>query len=242
MESMVERWFSKWLRRARGNGTGSLAGEKTEGGDSLVVCAECGEPLTRSSTQRKRFCDQRCYQRHVRAKNKSRKWGIVKCKECKREFVQKREDHRICSDTCRRSAHHKYLKEVAKRRRKIVPKQIPCSQCGQLFTPPYPRSKICSEACKRLRKHRVPKLLPLPIENVRDVNETDIANSEYAKELQEYKAAGGKVTTYTAEIAGHVPNVGLQFKFREADPNTLNAKDLANLVDEPEDIFNNENY
>jgi len=101
---------------------------------------------------------------------------------------------------------------------------------------------MCSEGCKRMRKHRVPKLLPLPIENVRDVNETDIANSEYAKELQEYKAAGGRVTTYTAEIAAHVPNVGMQFKFREADPNTLNANDLANLVDEPEDIFNNENY
>ena len=93
-----------------------------------------------------------------------------------------------------------------------------------------------------MRKHRVPKLLPLPIENVRDVNETDIATSNYAKELQEYKAAGGRVTTYTAEVAAHVPNIGLQFKFREAAPNTLNANDLANLVDEPEDIFNNENY
>ena len=91
-----------------------------------------------------------------------------------------------------------------------------------------------------MRKHRVPKLLPLPIENVRDVNETDIATSKYAKEMQEYKSAGGRVTTYTAEIAAHVPNVGMQFKFREADPNTLNANDLASLVDEPEDIFNND--
>jgi len=91
-----------------------------------------------------------------------------------------------------------------------------------------------------MRKHRVPKLLPLPIENVRDVNETDIANSEYAKELQEYKAAGGRVTTYTAEVAAYVPNVGMQMKFREADPNTLSSSDLAKLVDEPEDLFNND--
>ena len=90
-----------------------------------------------------------------------------------------------------------------------------------------------------MRTHRVPKLLPTPIENVRDVNEKDIANSNYAKEIEEYKAAGGKVTTYTAEVAAYVPNIGLQLKFREADPNTLNANELAKLVDEPEDIFNN---
>jgi hypothetical protein len=36
--------------------------------------------------------------------------------------------------------------------------------------------------------------------------------------------------------------LGCNLKFREADPNTLNANDLAKLVDEPEDIFNNENY
>ena len=91
-----------------------------------------------------------------------------------------------------------------------------------------------------MRKHRVPKLLPLPIENVRDVNDKDIATSKYTKELEEYKEAGGRVTTYTAEIAAYVPNVGMQYKFREADPNTLSANDLASLVDEPEDIFNND--
>jgi hypothetical protein len=192
------------------------------------------------STQRKRFCDQRCYQRHVRARRRGRKWATVKCKECGNEFVQKREDHRLCSNSCRKISHIKYIRSIAERKRKLRPDKIPCSQCGQMFTPLYSRSKLCSEACKRLRKHRVPKLLPLPIENVRDVNETDIATSKYTKELEEYKSAGGRVTTYTAEIAAYVPNVGMQYKFREADPNTLNANDLASLVDEPEDIFNND--
>lgn len=238
---MGTKQIRSWLRKATSTIFTSLE-EKGNGDDgdgrNLVACQECGEPLTRRSTQRKRFCDSRCYQRHVRSRHK-RKWPTVKCKECKREFVQKREDHRICSDSCRKNSHHKYLKEVARRRRKVKPDPIYCSQCGALFTPPFPNSRVCSDSCRRLRKHRVPKLLPLPIENVRDVNERDIANSNYAKEIEEYKAAGGKVTTYTAEVAAYVPNIGLQLKFREADPNTLNANELAKLVDEPEDIFNN---
>jgi hypothetical protein len=79
-------------------------------------------------------------------------------------------------------SHHKYLKEVARRRRKIVPKQIHAASVVSCSLHLVPGQRYVQRSCKRMRKHRVPKLLPLPIENVRDVNETDIANSEYAKE------------------------------------------------------------
>ena len=196
-------------------------------------CPHCGEDVVSLSYQVKRYCNNICYQRFQRAKTKKiRKQRI--CLECSEVFTPKRDNHFWCSNHCRKVFQSRYFKEHRAKYKKK--ERHACRFCGQLFVPSHYFVKYCSTGCKRAYEASLvipvrPKVNP----NFRDITEDDLKTSNHAKEIAEFKKAGGKVQTYPTLPGPKILNTG-STKGSNVDAE-WSVKDLADL-DEYEDVLN----
>ena len=100
--------------------------------------------------------------------------------------------------------------------------------------------KYCSSGCKRAYEASLvipvrPKVNP----NFRDITEDDLNTSNHAKEIAEFKKAGGQVQTYPTIPSPAVPNTGVRMKVAQLDAEEWAAKANVADLDEYEDFLKN---
>jgi len=174
-------------------------------------CKWCGKTNVARAQQPKLFCGPLCYQRWKRARKP--KLAPRNCLECGEEFVPIRGNHVRCSEHCRYINQLRY--QVRERRQEKNIERKPCIHCGQLFTPAKYTVLYCSSSCKQSAEYRPPKKkFEL---TKRDINESDLKTSSYAKEIAEFKEAGGQVQTYPTIPNPPVPNARIRWKEPELD-------------------------
>jgi hypothetical protein len=155
------------------------------------------------------------------------------CLECDKVFTPKRDNHFRCSEHCRKVFGARYFKQHRLKYKKK--ERHPCKFCGQLFVPDHYLVIFCSQPCKRAHEATIkvkPKLTIQP--DSRDITEKDLETSSHAKEIAEFKEAGGKVKVYPSLPGPKVLNTG-STKGSNLDAE-WSIKDIADL-DEYEDIF-----
>ena len=169
-------------------------------------CPYCGKDVISLGYQVKRYCNNICYQRYKRAKTR-KKYEPRVCMECNKLFVPTRDRHYRCSDTCRKVFQTRYLKRN-RLGSKNIKERFPCQFCGQLFEPSHYLITFCSQPCKRAHDARY-KIKPTTIEpSTREITEDDLKTSSHAKEIAEFKDAGGKVKVYPTLPSPKIPNTG----------------------------------
>ena len=186
--------------------------------------------------QVKRYCNNICYQRYQRARTKKYRDERI-CLECDTVFTPKRDNHFRCSNHCRKVFHNRYFKEYRLKFKKK--ERHPCKFCGQLFVPSHYLVIFCGPRCKKEHEATIkvkPKLLFQP--DYRDITEEDLSTSNHAKEIEEFKEAGGKVKVYPSLPGPKIPNTG-STKGSNVDAE-WSIKEIADL-DEYEDVFNMKN-
>jgi len=199
-------------------------------------CPHCGKDVVSLGYQVKRYCNNICYQRYQRAKVKKirqQRW----CLECNTVFTPKRDNHFRCSDHCRKVFQARYFQEHRLKYKKKERK--PCQFCGQLFVPLHYLVRFCANSCRRAHEAKFkikPKLIIQP--DSRDITEKDLSTSNHAKEIAEFKEAGGQVKVYPSLPGPKIPNTG-KSKGSNVDAE-WSIKDIADL-DEYEDVFNMKN-
>ena len=152
-------------------------------------------------------------------------------------FTPKRDNHFRCSDHCRKTFQARYLKQN-RIRYKNTKERFPCQFCGQLFVPDHYLITFCSRPCKRAQESKT-KQRPAAIEPIqREITEDDLETSNHAKEIAEFKEAGGKVKVYPTLPSPKIPNTG-STKGSNVDAE-WSIKEISDL-DEYEDIFNMKN-
>ena len=199
-------------------------------------CPHCGKDVVSLGYQVKKYCNNICYQRYKRAKEKKHREPIF-CHECNKLFTPIRDNHFRCSETCRKVFQTRYFKEYRLKFKKK--ERPPCQFCGQLFVPSHYLVRFCANSCRRAHETKFkikPKLIIKPIQ--REITEDDLSTSNHAKEIEEFKEAGGKVKVYPSLPGPKIPNTG-KSKGSNLDAE-WSVKDIADL-DEYEDIFNMKN-
>ena len=120
-----------------------------------------------------------------------------------------------------------------------VKERKPCEHCGQLFTPEEHSSALklsyCSWECKHAAEYRPPKAKPIQ-EQKRAINKYDLSTTAHAKEIAEFRAAGGKISVYPGLPDPRVANINVGMKAGKPG-SEWSAKDIADL-DEYEDVIN----
>ena len=205
--------------------------------NSLRHCPECGKKVVSLGWQVKRYCNNICYQRYQRGKTKKHREPIF-CHECNKLFTPKRDNHYRCSESCRKVFQVRYLKRN-RQGSKDIKERHPCKFCGQLFVPSHYLVVFCSKPCKRSHEAKfkvIPKTTIQP--STRDITENDLETSNHAKEIAEFKEAGGKVKVYPTLPSPKIPNTG-STKGSNVDAE-WSIKEISDL-DEYEDIFNMKN-
>jgi endogenous inhibitor of DNA gyrase (YacG/DUF329 family) len=200
-------------------------------------CPHCGKDVVSRGYQVKRYCNNICYQRYQRAKTKKVRQQI-NCKECNKPFVPKRDNHFRCSDRCRRISEARYFKQNRSRYQKTK-ESFPCQFCGQLFVPSHYLITFCSKSCKRQHEAKWKEKPPAREPDYRKITEDDLKTSNHAKEILEFKNAGGQVKVYPTLPGPKIPNTGTSKKGGSVDAE-WSVKDIADL-DEYEDVFNMKN-
>tara|TARA_R100001369_G_scaffold50673_1_gene77405 strand:+ start:224 stop:532 length:309 start_codon:yes stop_codon:yes gene_type:complete len=100
--------------------------------------------------------------------------------------------------------------------------------------------KYCSSKCKREYEASLvipirPKIKPV----YRKITVDDLNTSKHAKEIAEFKAAGGKVQMFPTIPSPAVPNTGVKMKIAELDAEEWAAKANVADLDEYEDFLKN---
>mgnify|MGYP003671438911 FL=1 len=93
----------------------------------------------------------------------------------------------------------------------------------------------CSDKCKHAAEFR-PAKVTLIEEQTRAINKYDLATTAHAKEIAEYRAAGGKISVYPGLPDPKVNNINIGVKVGKTGEG-WSAKDIADL-DEYEDVVN----
>ena len=200
-------------------------------------CPYCGKDVVSHGYQVKQYCNNICYQRFQRAKTKKVRHPI-NCKECNKPFVPKRDNHFRCSDRCRKISQARYFKQNRARYQKTK-ESFPCQFCGQLFVPSHYLITFCSKSCKRQHQQNRKDVAVVSTKpNYREITEDDLKTSNHAKDIAEFKEAGGKVKVYPTLPGPKIPNTGTS-KGSNVDAE-WSVKDIADL-DEYEDVFNMNN-
>ena len=179
-------------------------------------CPHCGKDVVSFSYQVKIYCNNICYQRCRRAKTKKIRQQRV-CLECDKLFTPTRDRHYRCSDHCRKIFQIRYAQNI-RLKYQNKKERHPCKFCGQLFVPSHYLVIFCSPPCKRAHEATIkvkPKLLIQP--NYRDITVDDLNTSNHAKEIAEFKEAGGQVQTYPTIPNPPVPNARVRMKVLELD-------------------------
>jgi hypothetical protein len=112
-----------------------------------------------------------------------------------------------CSEHCRKVFGARYFKQHRLKYKKK--ERSPCKFCGQLFEPSHYLVIFCSPPCKRAHEATIkvkPKLIIQP--DSRDITEKDLSTSNHAKEIEEFKEAGGQVKVYPTLPSPKIPNTG----------------------------------
>jgi len=203
----------------------------------LRQCPYCGKDVVSLGYQVKRYCNNICYQRFQRAKTKKRREPIF-CHECNKLFTPKRDNHFRCSDHCRKTFQARYLKQN-RIRYQSTKEKFSCQFCGQLFVPSHYLVTFCSRPCKRQHEAKAKQRPPAREPDYRKITDEDLKTSNHAKEILEFKKAGGKVKVYPSLPGPRIPNTGTSKKGGSVDAE-WSIKDIADL-DEYEDVFNMNN-
>ena len=192
-------------------------------------CPYCGKDVVSLGYQVKQYCNNICYQRYQRAKTKKirqQRW----CLECDTVFTPKRDNHYRCSEDCRKVFQARYFKQHRLKYKKK--ERHPCKFCGQLFEPSHFLVIFCSRPCKRAHEASIkvkPKLIIQP--DSRDITEKDLETSNHAKEIAEFKEAGGQVKVYPSLPGPKILNTGAS---KGAE---WSIKSNIDDLDEYEDVF-----
>ena len=183
--------------------------------------------------QVKRYCNNICYQRYKRAREKKHRDERL-CLECDKVFTPKRDNHYRCSEHCRKVFQARYFKRHRLKYKKK--ERHPCKFCGQLFEPSHFLVIFCSLPCKRAHESTIkikPKLTIQP--DSRDITEKDLNTSNHAKEIEEFKEAGGQVKVYPSLPGPKIQNTGAS---KGAE---WSIKSNIDDLDEYEHVFNMKN-
>ena len=211
--------------------------------DNLTnTCKECGELVIALGRQPKLFCGPKCYQRWKRNRVPKYLRPAIACVECGDSFVPIRDDHKRCSKVCRTIFHVRCVKEKRTEMQKTqlpVKERKPCEHCGQLFNPADHMNALkmayCSTDCRHAAEFR-PKKTRVLLEQKRAINKYDLETTAHAKEIAEFRAAGGKIKVYPGLPDPKVANINVGVKAGKAGAE-WSAKDIADL-DEYEDVIN----
>ena len=229
------RRFASWLWKTAKNAYKTVAQKLRT--HPVRQCPHCGKYVVSLGYQVKRYCNNICYQRYKRAREKKHRDERL-CLECDTVFTPKRDNHYRCSEHCRKVFQARYFKKH-RLKYKVVKERHPCKFCGQLFEPSHFLVIFCSPPCKRAHEATIkvkPKLIIQP--DSRDITAKDLETSSHAKEIAEFKEAGGQVKVYPSLPGPKIPNTG-STKGSNVDAE-WSIKDITDL-DEYEDIFNMKN-
>ena len=199
-------------------------------------CPYCGKDVVSLGYQVKQYCNNICYQRYKRAREKKHRDERL-CLECDKVFTPKRDNHYRCSNYCRKVFQARYFREHRLKYKKK--ERHPCKFCGQLYVPSHYLVIFCSPPCKRAHEATIkvkPKLLIQP--STRDITEKDLETSKHSDAIAEFKEAGGQVKVYPSLPGPKIPSTG-KSKGSNVDAE-WSIKDIADL-DEYEDVFNMKN-
>ena len=226
------KWIT-WLWQPRSNGDKTVDAEPKS--DHLVnPCRQCGAIVVAKSQQPKLYCNQLCYQRFKRARQKPAPRKAIACLECGDMFVPIRDNHQRCGRQCRYVNQRRYMKANMSRYRP-VPERKACAHCGQMFTPVKHTELYCTQRCKKSADYRpLPKVVIK--EHERSITDDDLNTSAHAKEIAAYKKAGGKIVVITGLPNPKVNNINIGVKVGKTGEG-WSAKDIADL-DEYEDVVN----
>jgi len=170
-------------------------------------CPHCGKDVVSLGYQVKQYCNNICYQRYKRAKEKKHRDERL-CLECDTVFTPIRDNHYRCSEYCRKVFQARYFKKH-RLKYKVVKERHPCKFCGQLYVPSHYLVIFCSLPCKRAHEATIkvkPKTIIKP--STRDITEKDLETSKHSDAIAEFKEAGGKVKVYPSVPAPKIPNTG----------------------------------
>ena len=202
-----------------------------------IECRWCGASIPQKSIQTKRYCNQVCYRKFVRSRNKKAR-DPKECVECGKSFIPKKHNHLRCSRSCADKYRRRYLKEKYKTINKTKERKV-CVWCGQLFEQKHHTHKFCNTFCEKRNEERRFKKFSIKAEPIkRSINSTDISSSKFAAEIEAYKAAGGKVTVYPHIVERKTPNVGVGVRKGKAE----SIKDLPDIEPIENITTNGETY
>ena len=164
-----------------------------------------------------------------------------KCCQCSGELSGLRT--RFCSDTC----SDQNAKERAERKynllRKFIEDRI-CITCKERYTPRTTRQECCSRSCREIyiirarREARLKNRANFTSKKCQDANKhflgslsnkimiqgedqnSNLDNSDFKNQIEEYFKKGGKVTRISPTI-GRSPSVGIPLNFGGWTPETL---------------------